>query len=227
MPLPTFKTKAEIPAGFEDIYEEKDGQWSPKPADDGGLKSALDEERTKREAAEKLAKKAADELRKTENRLKAEAAGLTQEQQEKMRADLKAELDAEYAPLKDAAAERERLAAENRTLKLDNTVQSLLGTAGFLAEKIEKVWTLEKGAFDLTADGKPMVKDKPGVDVSKYIADTIVKAYPEWVRGTQASGGGAKGGTGTTPQSGSQTAGDAVIANPLAVLRAANEAQAA
>lgn len=192
MPFPTFDSADAVPEAFRDEYEEQGGKWVPR--DD--LKTALDAERTKREAAEKLATKAAGELKKLQAKQEAEKAGLTDEQAKNLRASVRAELEEEYAP---KIADRDTLATENRTIKLDNAVKALMDTSGVRPERKQQLWDLHGKDFDLTADGKPMVKDSPGVEVTKYIGDTLKAKVPEFFTGTQIGGGGAGGITNGLP----------------------------
>lgn len=216
---PVFDTQEAVPEAFRDHYEERDGKWHFKAPEDDGLKTAIAAERQKREAAEKLAKKAADELKSLQTKADAAKAGLTEEQLEKLRADIRNDLEKEYAQFKTDA---ERLGTENRTLKLDNAVKALMGSdkVKVRGERMEALWKLIGERFDLTDDGKPMVKANPGVTVEKYLADTVKKEFPEFFTGTQASGGGA-----APAGAGGQTVSpDAIIANPLAALSAARQA---
>jgi hypothetical protein len=222
MARPTFKTKTEIPAGFEDDYEEIEGEWRFKEPDNSALTDALDAERSKREAAEKNATKAAAELKKLQNQGKADKAGLTDEQVQALRADVKAELEAEYAPFKTDA---EKFKAENQSLLLDSKVKASLAKAGFLVEHIDDMWALKGKDFELTADGKPMVRGKPGIDVDKYIVDTYTKPYSDWVKGTQALGGGA-GGQQQVQRVGAGPTADDIAKNPTEALRQARAAGA-
>jgi hypothetical protein len=193
MTLPTFAKKDEIPKGFESMYEEVEGKWHPKESDDASdLKAALKEEREKREAAEKLTKKVAKDLKDLETKAKAEAAGATEDQLKQLRADVRTELETEYADKLKAAERVPILEAENRNLKLDGNVKKMAGDAGFLPTKLDDFWKLHGDEFDLTADGKPMVKGKPGADPKKHI-ESLKAVRPEWVQGSQAGGGGAAG----------------------------------
>jgi hypothetical protein len=191
MALPTFDKKDEIPKGFESLYEEKDGKWHAKEKDDDAsdLKDTLKKERDRADAAEKLTKKVTKELDALKNKQKANEAGLTDEELQKIRDDARKEIEAELAPKLTKAEELEK---ENRTLKLDNAVQKMAGEAGFLSGKLGDYWKLYGDEFDLTADGKPMVKGKPGVDPKKHI-ESHKALQPGWVQGTQAGGGGAAG----------------------------------
>jgi hypothetical protein len=218
MALPTYAKKDEIPKGFESLYEEKDGKFVPKETDDAAeLKAALDDERTKREAAEKLTKKVAKDLKDLETKKKAEEAGLTDEQVKALRADVRTELEAEFADRLKAADRVPTLEAENRSLKLDGAVQKMAADAGFLPTKLKDFWKLHGDEFDLTAEGKPMVKGKPGVDPVKHV-EGLKAVRPEWVQGSQAGGGGAAG---LQKQPGTEKV---IVANPTERLAAAHAA---
>lgn len=217
MSLPTFKKKDEIPKGFEALYEEVDGEWSPKD-EDSPLKTKLAEERDKREAAEALTKKTAKELKKLQD-----MAGNGDEIQKKIDAAVElavAETRKEFEPV---VAEAAKIKAENRDLKLKNVVKEQFAKAGILAERIDDTWKLHGDEFDLTEDGKPVVKGAPKTELSKHVA-TIVKARPDWVAGTKAGGGGAAG---TSAGTGGATAAEEVgKVDPTQRLRAAHEAGA-
>jgi hypothetical protein len=126
MPLPVFDTQDAVPEPFREEYEEREGKWHPK---DTGAEAAraLGEERTKREAAERLATKVAGDLKKLETKAAADKAGITDEKLQQIRAEVKAEVLKELEP--DLEAGKKSI-AENRTLKLDNQVKSLFAKAG-------------------------------------------------------------------------------------------------
>lgn len=143
------------------------------------------------------ARQALTELTELKSQKKAEAAGITAEQLNKLRADVRADLETEYAPFKTQA---QTLASENRTLKLDNVVKGLMGKAGVRAERLDALYKLAADEFDLTEDGKPMVKSRPGKEVEKYVAEDLIKSYPEFFQGSGASGSGAsRTGAATAP----------------------------
>jgi len=110
MPLPVFDKKESIPPGFEDEYEEREGKWHPIDRTIK-LQGALDEERTKREAAEKLVKKAAKDAADAQAKRDAAAAGMTEEQLKKIYDSIEANVRAEYEP-KIAEAEKRRDTAQ-------------------------------------------------------------------------------------------------------------------
>lgn len=234
MTLPKFKTQEEVPEAFRDAYHEKDGQWVPKEEPAGGgeladlkasvqrLETALGKERDDRKAAEKKASDAAAQLKELEDKKKAEGAGITEEQLKQLRAEIREDLEGEYAEFKTKA---EALGQENRSLKLDNQVKTLAGKHGVRAERIDAWWRQFGDRFDLTDDGKPMVKDRPGTDVSKFIEGDLKKELPDFYTGTQASGGGA-GGIQRDGRLVPGTDAEDVLKNPTGALTAARAAEA-
>jgi hypothetical protein len=123
-----------------------------------------------------------------EHQAKANKAGITSEQLEKMRGEIRGDLEKEYSPSKALA---EKLSAENRALKLDTVVKGLMGKNGVRAERVESLFKLTADQFDLTEDGQPMLKGRMGTPVDKHIAENLSKEYPEFYVGTGSSGGGA------------------------------------
>lgn len=217
MAFPTFDKKENIPAGFEDEYEEVDGKWVPIDRA-VSLKKTLKEEKEKREAAEAAVKKAVQAAAET-----AAKAGFkgTEEEYKLMRASVEAEFRALYDP---KLADLEKVTGENRALKLDNKVKALFKQHGALETKVDDFWKLHGDEFDLTSDDKPMVKSEPGKDIVKHV-QSILKARSEWAVGTKATGGGSNGGNTTRP-SGSSQGGltfDEVVKNPSMAIAAANE----
>ena len=138
-------------------------------------------------------------LAEIETNEKAGKAGITNAELEKLRAEVRQSLEGEYSPFRTRADE---LAKENRALKLDNVVKQEMAKAGVLSARIDSLFRLTADRYELTDDGAPMLKDRAGVEVAKYIKDDLVKEYPEWFEGSGASGGGASksaaGGGGTT-----------------------------
>jgi len=204
MPLPTFATREEIPEAFREEYIEKEGKWVPNVEDVSGLKSAL--ERQKEEARQ--AKARAKELEELQ---KAKAAGITDEQLAKLRQ----EIAAEKAPLEEKVAKYEQ---ELRTLKLDSRIKSLLGEAGANPARLDALLKLTLDRFDLSEQGTPIVKDKPAVDLGKYINETVAKEYPELFLSKQKGGTGAPGSGGT----GGEDLAKLVETNPMRLLEMAN-----
>lgn len=123
-----------------------------------------------------------------EHKQKADKAGITSDQLEKLRADIREDLEREYA---DIVSERDSLSSEVRGLRLDSVVKAEMGKAGVRPERIDALFRLNADAFDLTDDGSPMLKDRPGIGIDKYVAEDLKKLYPEFYQGSGSSGGGA------------------------------------
>ncbi len=221
MALPTFDKKESIPAGFEDEYEEKDGKWSPIDHTTA-IKDALDKERTAREKAEGVARKAAKDAADAETRRNAAASGMTEKQLKDLYDSIEANLRAEYEP---KLADLEKWKTEVRGLKLDSKVKALFKDGGALEGKVGDFWKLHGDEFDLTADGKPMVKNEPGKDVARHV-QSILKGRQEWVRGTKATGGRDTSLPTSTPSQGLNPGGitfEDMVKNPAAAIAVANE----
>ncbi len=122
-----------------------------------------------------------------EQQAKAQAAGITSEQLAKLRQEAASEYEKKYGPV---VAERDQLKSEIRGLKLDSVVKAQMAKAGARAERIDALFRLSSDRFDLTDDGKPMVKDATK-EVDKFIAEDLLKEYPEFFQGSGSSGGGA------------------------------------
>lgn len=222
---PKFKTKEEVPEAFRDQYEERDGEWQAKETDpDPGLgdagKAALEAERKARKAAEDATKAAEADKAELQRKMDAQKAGITDDQLTKLREDVRADMEKEYSTYKTDA---EELALENRSLKLDSQVKKLAAENGVRGERIEAWWRQFGDRFDLTDDGKPMVKDSPGTEVKKFIEGDLKKELPDFYTGTQASGGGA-GGIQRDGKLVAGTGSEDVLKNPAAALEAARAA---
>lgn len=222
MPLPIFDKQTDVPKGFEDEYEEQDGKWHPIDRT-ATLQKALEQEREARKSAEATARKAAKDAADEKARKAATAGGMTEKELKDLYDSIESNLRAEYEP---KIASTEKLAKENRELKLDSKVKELFKIGGALDAKIPDFWKLHHDEFDLTSDGKPMVKNEPGKDVARHV-QTILKGRSEWVRGTKASGGrdalsttSPNSNAGLTP--GGLTFED-MVKNPAAAIAVANE----
>jgi hypothetical protein len=127
-------------------------------------------------------------LAEMEQATKGEQAGLNGEAIAKLRADIRQQLESEYSPFKQQA---DTLSKEVRELKLDTRVKSIMAKSGVRADRVDDLFRLTAGQFDLTDDGQPVVRENEAIEIDKYIAGELVKAYPEWFEGTGSSGGGA------------------------------------
>ena len=177
------------------------------------LQAQVEEANTKREAAEKLMRKTAAELQKLQTARKAADAGLTEERLKEITAEAEAQAEAKYA---DQIAEAAKLKTQNRSLLLDADMKARALKAGVLPERVNDFWALRGAEFDLTADGKPMVKATPTAKIETHLA-ALLKLNPEWVAGTKANGGNAIGGAGGAG-AGAGITYEQIHANPQAVL---------
>lgn len=129
-----------------------------------------------------------EKLADLEQKQKAEKAGITSQELERMRAEVRQSLEAEFSVFRTQA---ETLAKENRALKLDNRVKKVMGDNGVRAARIDDLFRLTADHYDLTDDGQPMLKEKMGLPIDTYVKEDLRKAYPEWFDGSGSSGGGA------------------------------------
>jgi len=123
-----------------------------------------------------------------EEEQKAKEANVNSEKLEEIRRTAEANLEKKYGPLK---TELEQAHERIRTLQLDNVVKQAMGKSGVRGERVDALFKLTADRFDLTDDGKPMLRDDPTTPIDQYIADTLGKEYPELFVGTGSSGGGA------------------------------------
>lgn len=149
-------------------------------------------------------KSMASRLAELEQNAKAEKAGLTSEQLAKLRQDVEVDVVKRFQSDPTGALQlfpwAADLAKENRSLKLDSVVKADMARAGARSERIDALFRLTADRYDLTDDGKPIVKDKPAAELGKYVAEDLRKEYPEFFNGSGSSGGGAtKSGTVTQP----------------------------
>lgn len=128
-------------------------------------------------------------LKDLEQQSKADKAGISAAELDKLRAEVREDLEAgEYAELR---ATNERLADDNRKLRLDNVVKKHMADQGARPERLDALFKLTADAYDLTDDGKPYIKGRPATEVSKYIGDVVKSEYPEMFLGSGSSGSGA------------------------------------
>lgn len=185
MPLPTFDTLDAIPESFRDLYEVQDGK--PVPKDEAApLKAALEKERTTAIDAKNQAKALEKRLAELEITAKAKSAGISDEQL----ATLRAEFDAKLAPERDRA---EKAESALREMRLDGSVKSMMATkdVGVRAERIDTLWTLKRGEFDLTEKGAVVYKADPTADVGKVLAGFATE-FPEFYVAPAVTGSGSQ-----------------------------------
>lgn len=191
MPIQTYDTTDAIPEEHRDTaYALEKGGFAVFIEEDvSGLKSNQAKILEEKKQIEKEYRQAIKENQELKREKDATASGITSEQLGKLRADF----EAEYAPVREKAA---TLETQLRALKLDNSVQSQMAKAGVRGDRLGALWKLTSEAFDLTDDGQPYVKDAPTQSIDQFIGGKLKADYPEFFSGTSANGGGAKGSTG-------------------------------
>ena len=185
------ETKAEGDKAFQKLWDEAKAAKARAKAFDG-----MDP----MEVREKL-----DRLAQVELESKAGKVGLNSEQLNKMREEIRADLSREYEPFKTQA---ESLRGEVRALRLDNVVKSEMAKNGVRGERVDALFRLSRDDFDLTDDGVPIVANRPGTELGKYIVGDLATAYPEFFEGVGSSGGGA-----SRPSGGAPTGARSIAAN--------------
>ena len=154
----------------------------------GALKRALDAERDEKKEAKAATRILEAKFAELEQTAKAAKVGINSAELERLRQEVKLDLDKTYQPVTERAA---LLEAENRRMKLDRVVKSEMAKSGARADRIEALFKLTAGEYDLTEDGKPMLKERPGTPVEKYVSEELKALYPEFYEGSGSSGGGA------------------------------------
>ena len=201
MAFPTYEKKEDIPKGFEELYEEKDGKFSPKVPevpDVTKLNSALDSERTRAENEEKGRKKAERDLADLRRKDAAREGGVSEEALQKLRDDDATKRKAEIDPI---IEERDRLKAENTKIKKTDRVQKLWLDAGGMPDRLEDAMLSLDKRTGLTEDGNTItVLDKEGKLTTTKIEDFVKvdfkKEKPWLYAGSGARGSGAGGSSG-------------------------------
>ncbi|WP_353268013.1 hypothetical protein [Gemmatimonas sp.] len=207
MPLPTFATEADIPEAFRPEYVQgADGQWRCKADDEieverkkrqDLLNEKKDEERKRKEAEQKLA----DAQRIAE----AKAKGVSEEELQRIRADLAAQ----YTPVEQ---ENSTLKSELRKLKLTDRVRALALKAGVMADRIDDAMLVIEPRTDLgDVDGLVFKNEKGEVtaqSADQFFAD-LKNAKPYFFAFEGGSGSGSSGSSRTTTTTTTAAAPDA------------------
>lgn len=178
MPLDKYDSQDAIPEDARDAaLALADGTYAVfREEDVSGLKAKNAELIGKAKAAQARA----DELAAAKAEAELAAKGLLEHKQ-RWDADI-------LGPIKTRA---EQLEAENRQLKLVTPVKDALRAAGVIAP--DDAWRLVGDHFDLTDDGRPILKDNPTADIAKWAKESLAKDKPWLFAASDASGGGATG----------------------------------
>ncbi|MGB0878689.1 MAG: hypothetical protein ACPGXI_16760, partial [Mycobacterium sp.] len=131
------------------------------------------------------------------------------------------DLEKEYAGLK---TEVETLRADNTDLRLVSVVKAEAAANGVRADRLDRWWKQFGDEFKLTDDGKPMVKDSPGITVASHITE-LKKELGEFYVGSQLEGGGSNGSKPGKPTEGISV--EDLMKNPTQALTVAREGEAA
>lgn len=184
MPFPTFATPDEIPEPFRDAYEEKDGVYVAKTEDVGGLKAVLADQKARAKRAAEKAAEAERQLTELREAMDADKKGISGDKL----AEIRAQAEAKFKPhLDELEATRQQL----RALRLDSAVKGLYAKAEMFDP--DAAWKITADEYDLTDDGKVILKADPTADLEKHITTALKAKYPFLYKGTQAAGGGAVG----------------------------------
>lgn len=243
MAWPTYKTKDDVPKEFLDEYHEDEGKWVVKPpkAPEGTptaedlekVKGALEKEREERKAADKAGKEHAAKVKELEEAAAGKKVGLTEEEIEKFKTEMRADLTEEYkGKLEELGKKVEGLSgvdAENRGLKLDHAVKArmLAKEIGVRGDRVDDLFNLARSEFDLTEDGKPKLTKHPGKTLDGFLGEDLKKRYPEFYIGTKASGGGGGGAFNSDGSPVVGTTAEDVLKNPKEAIEAARAQDAA
>lgn len=209
MKLPKFKTFDEIPEAFRDGYVERDGEWVPDVEDVTGLKKNRDEILSNLQSQ----KQKLQEMERALAEAKKKAGGMTDEEI----AARRAEIEAEVAPVKQ---QLEAAQKELRTLKFDDRLKAMIAGSGTVAKRVDALHRLISDRFDLNDSGTLVLKDKPTMDLAKYLKEDVAKEYPEFFESKQKAGSefSGSGGNGPAPAELQKT----LQTNPASLISAAN-----
>jgi hypothetical protein len=195
MAFPVFEKKEDIPKGFEDDYEEREGKFHPKVPDVTKQQTALETERTNAENERKRANKAEKDLADLKRKQQAADNNISEEQLEGLRKE-----DAEKRkPLED---ENAKLKLELTKVKKTDRVQSLALKSGIMQDRIEDAMLLLEKRTGLTDNGDTItVLDKDGklttTSIDQFLKTDFKKEKPWLYAGSGASGSGATGSIGS------------------------------
>jgi hypothetical protein len=194
MAFPVFDKKEDIPKGFEEDYEEREGKFHPKVPDVTKLNSALDGERTKAANEEKERKRLEKENADLKRKQTAADNNISDEKLE----ELRKEDEKKRKPLEDKIAE-----LETRLTKVTKTdrVQSLALKYGIMSDRVEDAMLILDKRTGLTEKGETVtVLDKDGKltteSIDDFLKTTFKKEKPWLYKGSGASGSGASGSSG-------------------------------
>lgn len=193
MAFPTYEKKEDIPKGFEEMYEEKDGKFSPKAPevpDVTNLNSALEKERLARETEEKARKKAEKDLADLRRKNTAAESNISEEQLEKLRK----EDEEKRKPIQE---ELDKTKAELTKVKKTDRVQRLFLDSGGMSDRVDDAMLALDRRTGLTEDGNTItVLDKDGKITTEKVEEFIKVSFKKekpWLYAGSGGGGGGGG----------------------------------
>jgi hypothetical protein len=204
MAFPVFDKKEDIPKGFEEDYEEREGKFHPKIPDVTKQQTALETERKRAEDERKERVKAETALADLRRKEAARDGNISDEQLNKLREEDAAKRKAELDPVQSELTETR---AKLRKVTLVDRLRALGTAAGWLPDRADDALEAALKRADLAegSDSNIVVKDKEGKPTTEKIEDflktTFKKEKPWLYAGTGAAGSGAGGsnGSGGTP----------------------------
>jgi hypothetical protein len=214
-----YATKAEIPAGFESLFEEQDGEFVltgiegvKTDADIARLQESLRKERSDhKETKERLAKfanvdaeKIHDDLDELEELRALKDAGgegkgvdqakideLVQAQVKRKLAPVERERDQAKSKLEELTKSNEQLQQTITTTKVHDALRAAATKAGVTPTAVEDILLLGERTFEVAADGAIVTKD--GLPAETWLSDQK-NNRPHWWAVSQ--GAGARGNEG-------------------------------
>src|SRR4051812_13771930 len=132
MAFPVFEKKEDIPKGFEEDYEEREGKFHPKIPDVTKQQTALEAERTKAENERKARIKAENDLADARRKEAAREGNISDEHLNKLRQEDADKRKAELEPVQNELTETK---AKLRKVTLVDRLRALGTTAGWLPDR--------------------------------------------------------------------------------------------
>ena len=222
----SYKEKTDIPDGYADLYEEKDGKWILTGVEGiknvEALEGTLKKERDARKAAEKesakwkkLGDRDPDDLLKLEDenaelKTRVESGNDEDAIQKRIDAAVAREVNPLKRKLEEVAGERDsalekstELSAAMINSKIDKALTTAASSVKVQGSAIADV-LMHRGKFEVTEDGKVVTRADidgltPGLDAESWLSDSK-ESRPHWW--ALSAGGGATGGTGGGNQNG-------------------------
>lgn len=218
-----YPSQEDIPEGFADLYEEKDGEWHLTGVEgiktDGDIKKVQESLNKERDAHKRTKERlrgfvemSDEELEEAQTKLdkyeELEAAAgdkldeekineLAEKRANALKAPLERDLKKLQTELSEANEEREGLKTEKRTRTIHDAARRAATEAKVIPEALDDVLMHAERVFEINDDGEVQVKDgvgfTPGVGPDVWMTD-IKDKRPFWFPTSQGGGGKGSGG---------------------------------